>query len=101
MSQFTSELDQLQGLLDAQLKLAQQGDVSKIETLSIEAGHLVERLVEEGVTESDEFESRREQLVKLYDRLSMAVTAQKADTAGELEHLRKGKKTIDAYRYNL
>ncbi len=101
MSRFTSELDQLQKLLEEQVKLAQQGDVNKVEAVSNKAGDLVERLAKAGVVGSAEFKSRREQLVKLYDRLALAVASQKADTAGELKHLRKGKKTIDAYRYNL
>lgn len=94
-------LDDLQGLLEKQTKLAQQGNISEVEVLSKQAGSLVEKITKTGIIESVEFEGRREQLQKLYDGLCLAFTAQKADVVEEISRVRKGKKTIETYRSNI
>jgi hypothetical protein len=94
-------LDDLQGLLREQIKLAQQGKIGDVELLSKQASSVVERLAETGILELPEFENRRGQLQKLYEELRLTVAAQEADIAERLKQVRKGRKTIRAYRSNI
>lgn len=94
-------LDDLQGLLEKQTELAQQGNISEVEVLSKQAGSLVEKITKTGIIESAEFEGRREQLQKLYDGLCLAFAAQKASVAEELNRVHKARKTIGTYRSNI
>lgn len=96
-------LDDLQSLLEKQIELIQQCNPAgrEVEVLSKQAGSLVEKIAQTGVLESAEFKNRQEQLQKLYKDLCLAITAQKAETAEKLSRLRKGKKTIRAYRSNI
>ncbi len=94
-------LNELQSLLEKQIEMARKGNINKIEVLSNQAGSLVGKIARSGIFESAEFISRREQLRKLYQNLCLALTAQQAETAGKLNHVRRGKKTIDVYRNNI
>lgn len=96
-------LDDLQSLLEEQIKLAQQGNPAskRIEVLSKQADCLVGKIAQSGILESAEFRNRREHLKKLYDTLRLAITAQKADTSAKLNQVRTGKKTIGIYRSNI
>ena len=96
-------LDELQSLLEEQIKLAQRGNPAsgRIEVLSKQADSLVGRIVQSGIFESAEFKNRREHWKKLYDTLRLAITAQKADTSAKLNQIRRGKKTIATYRSNV
>jgi hypothetical protein len=96
-------LDELQSLLEEQIKLTRRGNPAskRIEVLSKQADSLVGRIVQSGILESAEFKNRREHLKKLYDTLHLAITAQKADTSAKLNQVRRGKKTIEAYRSNI
>ncbi len=94
-------LDELQNLLEKQIKLARQGNINEIEVLSKQASSLVEEIARSEVLESSEFKSQREKLRKLYQDLCLALTAQQAETTEELSRVRKGKKTIATYRGNI
>jgi len=96
-----SLLDELQSLLEKQIELAQQGNISGIEVLSRQASFLVEKIAQTGILESAEFKNRREQLQKLYKELCLVITAQKADTSEALSQVRKGRKTVEIYRNNI
>ena len=94
-------LDDLQSLLEKQIELAQQGNISGVEILSKQASSLVVEIAQTGILELREFKKRRERLQKLYDSLLLAITAQGAETTEELSRVRKGKKTIETYRNNI
>lgn len=94
-------LDNLQNLLEKQIELAQQGNVSNVEILSEQAGPLAEKIAQTGILELAEFKNRREQLRKLYDSLYLTITSQKADASDKLSRVRRGKKTIATYRNNI
>jgi len=93
--------DELQRLLEKQIELARQGNISEIEVLSKQASSLVSKIARSGVLESSEFKSQRERLRKLYQDLCLALAAQQAKTVEELSRVRKGKKTIKTYRSNI
>jgi len=91
-------LRELEILLQKQIRLAQEGDTRGIEALARKADIVVRKIGETAILEKAEFKQRREQLQKLYDRLCLAVSAQKADVLEKLGRIRKGKKTIGTYR---
>jgi len=97
----THLLDDLQSLLEKQMELAQQDNISGVEVLSKQANFLVRKIAQTGILELREFKKRRERLQKLYDSLLLAITAQRAEVAGEISRVRKGKKTIEAYHSNI
>jgi len=97
----THLLDDLQSLLEKQIKLAQQGNISSVEVLSKQANSLVRKIAQTGILELREFKKRRERLQKLYDSLLLAITAQSAEVAGELSRVRKGRKAVGTYRSNI
>jgi len=94
-------LDELQGLLEKQIELVRQGSIIDMERLSSQASSLVEKITQAGILELAEFKNRREHLQKLYEALCLALTAHKADITEKLSHIRKGRKTIEAYRGNV
>jgi len=96
-----SLLDDLQNLLEKQMKLIQRGRISDVELLCRQADSLVNDINRTGILERAEHKNRREQLLTLYNKLCLAITAQKADVSEKLSRIRKGKKTILAYRNNV
>ena len=94
-------LDELQSLLEKQIELARQGNISKVGILSGQADSLVEKITDTGIFKLPEFKNRRKQLQKSYKELRLALTAQRADIAEELSRVRKGKKTVKTYRSNI
>jgi hypothetical protein len=95
-------LDELQGLLEMQLKLAHQGNSAgkEIEVLGGRADQLVEKISQAGILDRPEFESQRNKLKKSYEALHLAITAQKADTTEKLSQVRRGRKIVETYRGN-
>jgi ElaB/YqjD/DUF883 family membrane-anchored ribosome-binding protein len=96
-------LDELQNLLEQQVKLINKGDPAgkKIEKISERVNVIVEEIKQAGIIESDQFKNQREKIKKLYDCLYMAISAQKDQTEQQLNRVRKGKKTIVTYRSNI
>jgi hypothetical protein len=94
-------LNGLQDILEKQISLARQGNVTAVERLVGQAGSLMGKVVESGVLERTEFEGSRKRLQGLYKELCLSLTAQKAAVARELNRIRKGKKTIGIYRSNI
>jgi len=97
-------LDELQILLEKQIESLKQDNIKDVEALSEQADSLVDRIAQTGILNSANAEcdrQRREQLErlrKLYEKLCLAVTAHKADVSEKLSRVRKGKKTLQAYR---
>lgn len=102
ISKFSSQLTQLQNLLEKQIELARQGaNFTEIETLSSQADSLSEKIVHAGILELPEFKNQREHLQKLYNTLCLAIIAQKTETSKTLTRLRKGRKMLSVYRSNI
>ncbi len=90
--------EELQRLLSEQHNLARQGKLRRVQALCERTGSLVEELSRSGVLESDEFAAQRRQLADLYENLRLTLSDQRDQTAKELGRIRKGRKTIGAYR---
>lgn len=93
-------LSDLQHLLEKQIELAQQGDISTVELVSKQAGELAKKIAQTKILEQAAFKDNRERLRSLYVDLCLVLTTEKADVVERLNHIRKGRKTIKAYRSN-
>jgi len=100
-SEGQAELNALEDLLEKQIKLARLGNITELEVLSKQASCCVEKVAETRILESTEYKSQKDKLEKLYRDLCLALAVQKAETAEEIKQVRRGKKTIGAYRSNL
>jgi vacuolar-type H+-ATPase subunit D/Vma8 len=98
---FESKLNELEKLLERQLKLLRRGSIGETKTLAEQAETLVGEIAATGCFKSAMLGSKQTKLQKLYQELCLAVTARKADAAEQLEHLRKGKMTLRSYRKNV
>lgn len=97
-------LDELQTLLEKQVKMARQGNIKDVELLSKQVGSLIEKTLQKGILDPADHafnKVRREKLQKLYEDLCLAITDQKAEVSEELSRVRKGKKTIQTYRSHI
>jgi hypothetical protein len=95
------KFDSLQSLLEKQIELAKRGNISKTESLERQANSLIEEIMQEGHLEPAEFADRRKKLKQLFDDLCITIAAQKADVSEKISRIRKGRKTIQAYRSNI
>jgi hypothetical protein len=95
-------LEELQALLEMQLKLVHQGNSAgkQIEAIGKRTDLLVEKITQAGILERPEFKIQKDNLKKLYEELHLAITAQRADTAEKLSQVRRGKKIVGTYRGN-
>jgi len=100
----TNLLDELQTMLEKQVEMARRGNIRDLEALSKQAGSLSEKIVQTGILGPADpvfDKGRREKLQKLYEKLCLAITDQKAEVSKELSRVRKGKKTIQTYRSHI
>lgn len=91
-----NKITELQYLLEEQVKVAQGGNINKLDELIEKAETIVENISTESLNDSD-----KARLRKLYDELSLAVKVQMEDTSGQLKHLGKSAKTIRTYHNNI
>ena len=95
-------LDELRTLLEKQVEKARQDNIKDVELLSKQVGSLIDKILQKGIlldpADTVFDKERREQLQKLYEDLCLAVAAQRAVVCEELSRVRKGKKTLQAYR---
>ncbi len=94
-------LDELQTILQKQIKLAQQGNIGSVKNLAEQAGLLMEKITKSGTLELPEFKNHQEKLRNLYKKLGLSLASQKTKIADELNRIRKGKKTVGIYRDNI
>ena len=94
-------LEELETSLKEQIRLAKQGNLSEMEASIEHAGTIVKQISEAKLLDKPQFRDKRTELGKLYKDLSLALSASKAETAAELNRVRRGKKTIETYRANI
>jgi hypothetical protein len=96
-------LDELQDLLEQQITLVHQGNSTggRFETLNGRVDSLVRKIAETKILEQEDMEDKRTKLRKSYDRLRLAITAQRDEIADKLGQVRKGRKTIETYLSNI
>ena len=94
-------INDLQALLKKQIEFTNKGDIGGVESLSIQVSSLIEECMHNNILNNPAFKNQREELYKLYGQLSLALSAQRAGTGEQINRIRKGKKTIAAYRSSI
>ena len=96
-------LDELLNLLEQQIELVHQGNSSggRFEALSSRTDSFVREIAKMKILQLEEMKEQRTKLGKSYDRLRLALIAQKNDVSDKLCQIRRGRKTIGAYRDNI
>jgi len=95
------QLSELQRLLEGQIELARQGKLGEVETLGEQAGDIAKEIGQTGILEQAGFEEQREHLAGLYRDLRLTLSDQKDEISRELSRIRRGRRTIGAYRSNI
>jgi hypothetical protein len=97
----TELVGELEKLLKRQIELARRGSISGLEPLAGKSEGLVAKITAAGLLEKPEHKAGKERLVKLYRDLQLLLSTQKADVAGQLKSIDKGKRTLSVYRGNV
>ncbi|MBN2136639.1 MAG: hypothetical protein JW720_02420 [Sedimentisphaerales bacterium] len=93
--------DELQRLLEEQIRLARQGKVHEIEALSIEATGIAEEIGKSGILKDKQFNDIRVRIERLYHELNLSLSGQLDEVGRELCRIRRGKRTVGVYRDSL
>jgi hypothetical protein len=91
-------LDELQRLLEQQVRLLRRGSIMGLEELSERTDALVAQVAGTKLTRSSAFMARKPRLERLYRELSLTLAAQQREVGNALHTIRRGKKTVRAYR---
>ena len=91
-------LNELQSLLNEQIKLLRKGDFSTSEALTEGTGRLVDELGQIDVSDRPEFRERLERLVRSYRTVIFSVAAEKDRLEKQLQQISQARKTLCAYR---
>jgi hypothetical protein len=96
-------LQGLQNLLEKQIELTRRGgsDSARFEHLNKQADVLVKWIAQSKILRQDRFGGNKEKLARTYDELCLAIKAEQREIAESLGKVRKGRKTISAYKQNL
>jgi hypothetical protein len=90
-------LDELQGLLQEQLKLVHQGRLAAAEGLCEQAGRLVQAAVAAEMLAGPGGDDRRRSLLRLYQELCLTLTAQRQEVSASLRTVRRGRQMLRTY----
>jgi len=93
-------LDNLQSLLEEQIKTARKGNFRRVEALAEQADSVVEKIVKTKTVDQPEFDSRHKDMVNLYKKLELILTAGKDSIGSQLRQVGNVRKTLKAYRSN-
>ena len=96
-------LNRLTRLLEEQINIVLHSDITgkKVDDLIDQTQLLVKEIAQKHLLRKEQFAEQREHIKRLFNNLNLAVIAQKNETEKQLNHVRKGKKTIDAYQRNI
>ncbi len=96
-------LNRLIKLLEEQINVVHNSDITgrQIEILSEQTQTLVKKIAEKDILNLERYRGQREHIQRLYNNLNIAIIARKDETEKHLNQIRKGKKTIVAYRGNI
>jgi hypothetical protein len=91
-------LDELQSQLEKQIELVRKGDFLASEALTEQSDLAVDELVRTKAFEQTELDDQRWRLAKLYEKLILAVAAEKDRLGKQLQQISQGRKTLRVYR---
>jgi hypothetical protein len=90
-------LDNLQSLLEKQIEMARRSDFHRVEELVGQAEIIVGKIARMKCFGRAQFDSRCEQLTKLYKKLELMLTVDRDSIADQLQQVGNVRKTLDVY----
>jgi hypothetical protein len=94
-------VQELTKLLQQQLSLASRGRIEEVEALVVQSDPVVKQLSEMQILERDEFKAEKRKLEKLYRKIYLVLTDRHKGISDELQSIRKGRRTLKAYRRSI
>ena len=93
-------LKEIENLLEKQIELARRGSYGKLLRLAGQCEALVAKTTEAGLREKPEYKNAHDRLARLYNDLQLLLLTQQNAAAEQIKLIRKGEKTLAAYRSN-
>ena len=90
----------IENLLEKQIELARRGSYGKLLRMAGQCETLVARTAETGLREKPEYKEAIDRLAGLYNELQLLLSTQQNAAAEQIRAIRKGEKTLAAYRSN-
>jgi hypothetical protein len=90
-------LNHLQGLLEKQLKLVQEGSLTAAVRLCGQTDRCVQQVVKARTHEVPGSADQRQHIERLYRDLCLALTAQRTETSAALRAIRRGRRILNTY----
>jgi len=94
-------VEELEAILEKQIQASHTGNIARVEVLSIQAEAFVQQISRLRLLEQHRFSKRRWSLQRLYEDLCLALSGEKDSVGRQLNRVRKGRKTVAAYRSNM
>lgn len=91
-------LDNLQSMVERQIELARKGNYNKVEALAEQAGLTIEKIINIKPSDQTDFESKRKNLLKLYGKLELMLSAEKSFVKSQQKQAGNVRKTLRAYQ---
>ena len=94
-------LEELRKSLEKQAELARLGRLGEVERLGLQTRDIVKEIGSAGLFGFAEYQEQRRVLGRLYRNLKLTLSDQMDEIRGELDRLRKGRKTVGVYRRSI
>lgn len=87
----------LETMLQKQLELTRSEHGRAIEKLVGQTAPVLNEITSRKLLQKPEFATQRKNISKLYDEISIGIEAAKTGVTGEIDKIRKGRKSLRAY----
>lgn len=88
----------LENILEKQLKLMRSSRDKAVFDLAGQTTDFVNAIGQKEILKDDKFASQRKNIQRLFNKLTLATAERKLSVSSELTKIRKGKKSIGAYK---
>jgi hypothetical protein len=93
----TDIMDNLEKVLQKQIELTLQGNFKAVEKLTEQAGCEIKKILSQKLTEIPDFENKRKNILKMYEKLNLMLSAEKEIVKGQQRMADNVRKTLSAY----
>jgi hypothetical protein len=93
-------LDKLHAVLEKQIKMAQKGDLTAVEELTPKADEIVKEISRLSNLEQIKQTNHWKRLENIYRQLTLTLASQKYSVQQQIQQIREGRKTLQAYKIN-
>jgi hypothetical protein len=94
-----NQLDQLQVLLEKQIKMVKNSDFNAVEILAAQADSLVSEIAQTQPSQQSQWKEKYGDLIQLYQKLELMIETEKDTVNKQLLKVGSGKKTVRAYHH--